>query len=236
MTEVVEIDKKYNLGVVIGIPSRGTIDSRFLTHMLNFQMRLPTGISYKYCCPRGLPVDKARTKIVEYALEKDSKYIMFIDDDTFVPAGAIGKMMSADKDAISGIVWTKRVPSEPVIFEEVEIGPYFGFPIGEVFPIYAAGLACVLVKTDVFRRMKRPWFAVNWSAKDKKTGDLTFHKLGEDYHFWYKLKNMGIQAYADGSVFCDHLNVDIDTFYPGADPNLRKEIAEKLKKRVYQHS
>ncbi len=233
MTEIVEIDKMYNLGVVLGIPSRGTVDSRFLTHMMNFQMKLPTGISYRVCAPRGLPVEKARTKIVEYALEANAKYIFFIDDDTFVAPGALTQLMQADKEAITGIVWTKRVPSEPVIFKEVECGPYFNFPIGEVFPIYSAGLACVLIKTEVFRQMKRPWFATNWIAQGKENKEQTFHKLGEDYFFWYKLRELGIQGYADGSVFCDHLNVETDTFYPGADSTLKQEIASKLKKRNY---
>ncbi len=65
-----ELDDFHKYGLAVGIPTRGTVDIRFMIHMHNIALVLPTGLTWKYIYCRGYPVDVAREAIVEACVEK----------------------------------------------------------------------------------------------------------------------------------------------------------------------
>ncbi len=223
---------RFNYGLVIAIPTRGMIDMRFMLHMHDVSMTLPTGLTWKYITCRGQRIDKARQLLAEQAIKDKSRYILFVDDDTFIPLDAVINMMSAAKDVVTGVVWTKRVPTEPCIYKQAGLGPYFDFPPNKLFKIEAAGCACTLIKTNVFKKIKKPWFSLNWRRKET-SGSITAMKAGEDLYFYQKLQNAGIDVYCHSGVLCDHLDVKTGLFYPGKDAverYLPKDKYNELKK------
>jgi len=234
-TEILPVlnkQSRYNFGLVIAIPTRGMVDIRFMLHMHDVAMCLPTGLTWKYITCRGERVDIARQLLAEQALKDKARYILFVDDDTFIPLDAVATMMSTGKDVVTGIVWTKRTPSEPCIYKEAGLGPYYDFPKDSLFEVEAAGCACVLIKTEVFKKIKKPWFRLDWKRKEP-TGTITAMQGGEDLYFYQKLQNAGIKVYCHSSVLCDHLDIKTGIFYPGSEiveKYLSKEKLDELKK------
>jgi len=55
-------------------------------------------------------------------------------------------------------------------------------------------MGCLLTKTDIFKKIKPPWFETN---NDKNTSDMVFAK---------KLRNIGVQLYADSHVLCEQID------------------------------
>ena len=59
--------------------------------------------------------------------------------------------------------------------------------------VKGGGLACALIRTDVFRRIGKPWFVFS-------------EQRGEDYAFCKKCSDAGIAIYVDTRVGCGHIH------------------------------
>ena len=90
---------------------------------------------WKYIIVEGLSWAEARNEVVRKARKENFEWLLFIDDDVFLPEDAVKKLLSRQKNIISGIYWVKSEVDNPVIFKRFGAGPYFDFPIGEVFEI-----------------------------------------------------------------------------------------------------
>jgi len=231
----------YKYGFAIGIPTRGTIDIRFMIHMHNLSLVLPTGLTWKYVYCRGYPVDVARESIVEACIEHKVKNLFFIDDDCFVPTHAVRTLLEDVErgcDIASGIVWTKREPTEPCIYRRQGEGAYYNFPKNTVFEIEAAGMSCCMIKVDIFKQIEKPWFKFTWGQTNPKTGRYWARK-GEDLYFCHKAREAGFKLHCDSRVLCDHLNVDTGKFYPGqkwVEKLMPPELQQKMGERVTKGS
>lgn len=148
----------------------------------------------------GMPFDHARNRGVELALEHGYKRLWFIDDDVIVPSDAYWKLAADNLDIVSGLYWRRNLPIAPVAMKLTPQGnQWITQWTGEVFECDLVGAGCLLVKTDVFRRMPAPWFEW-WS--DKKDKPL---KLSEDFSWCWKAKNQhGYKLFVDTRVQCQH--------------------------------
>jgi hypothetical protein len=62
---------------------------------------------------------------------------------------------------------------------------------GECYPVDAIGMGCVLFKSEVFKKIKEPWF---------DQGEQT---CGQDMYFYTQLFNAGIEVFVDTTVMCE---------------------------------
>lgn len=71
-------------------------------------------------------------------------------------------------------------------------------------PFYAdvIGMGCVLVKTEIFKKLSRPYFRYSY---DPEKGDSAQLKLSEDMYWCAQLKKAGIPILIDPRVQCGHL-------------------------------
>jgi hypothetical protein len=70
-----------------------------LTDVIN-RLVIPQGITYKYFELWGMPVEKAREFALNQALQKQSKYLLFIDDDMIIENTALLKLWEHKDDSI----------------------------------------------------------------------------------------------------------------------------------------
>jgi hypothetical protein len=221
---------KYNYGLIIAIPCKdGTVPVEWFLHMDYVTHSMPVGLAWKYCFYKHLPVHEARQKCVEYARKERAKYLLFIDDDTFIPVDSIPKLMRHQKDIVSGVVWTKRDPTEPVIFQECGLGPWYDFPQNQLVRIEAAGLACTLINMEIFYKLESPYFRIGWSRIQEgiENQKVSSTGTGEDTWFYQACKNAGIEVYADTTVLCDHLDRQTGRIFPGREVVEKYESPEK---------
>ena len=63
--------------------------------------------------------------------------------------------------------------------------------------IHGGGMGCALIKTDMFRRIKYPWYDwVNYKSRGM---------LSEDLYFCEQCKAKGIPIFTDTRVNCGHM-------------------------------
>lgn len=213
------------LGLAIGVISRGTVPIKWMMHMQMLQRNLPVGLYWKYVIVEGMDYADGRNEVVKKAREENFEWLLFVDDDTFLPHDAIKRLLSHQKDISTGIYWTKSNPTEPVIFERFGAGPMYKFPVDKVFEVAGGGAGCLLVHMEVFDKFDEagiPYFKQGWSE------DGVICTIGEDHWFYKKARELGYKVYADSGVLCDHYCINTKTFFPPKEV-VRDITGEKLK-------
>ncbi len=219
---------KERRGISICIISRGNLPTIWMQHMVEKITKLiPSGVYWNFIFAIGSPDTTGenyaalRNKCVKEAQHRGSRWIFFIDDDVFVPDFAVQKMLRhAQKGLkiISGIYYKKNENVEPVIFQHLGDGPYFNFPINDVFEIEGSGAGCLWIDLDVFKEFDKaglPYFKQDWVMQlDEEGKNLVRVEIGEDHWLYHQAKKLGIQPYCDSSIMCDHYDVRTRTMYP----------------------
>ena len=232
------LENNKEFGLSVGVICPGTVPIKWMMHMQNTGQRMPGGIYWSYVYATGdFKKDPSknyaslRTEVVDKVLELNSKWLFFIDSDVFIPEDCINRLMSHNKDIVTGIYWMKTQPPQPVLYKEIGDGPMWEIePTDELQEVGGSGLGCCLIKMDVFRKMKEKgidFFQQDWMHE--KNGRRIQVSIGEDHWFFEKAKELGYKVWADTNVLCDHYDLNSDTTYPD-EKVVRKLIEKKLKK------
>lgn len=221
---------KKRRGMGICIISRGTVPIKWMMHMQRLMKFSPGGLFWKYIVVERLSWAAARSECVRKCRANNFKWLLFIDDDVFLPDDAITRLLKAKKDIVTGIYWTKAENTAPVIFEEMGGGPMYDFPVDKLIEIGGSGAGCLLINMDIFDKFDEkgiPYFVENWihTAPD---GNKMRCPIGEDHYFFIKAKELGYQAWCDTGLLCDHYDHKRDKIFPG-DKVVREIVSKKLK-------
>jgi len=232
-------------GLTICVISRGTISTRWMSHMTEQVFkRIPSGVYWNsyYAidpAPTGANYANLRNQCVDEVMKRGSKYLMFVDDDVLVPETTLGTMLSHTQKGlkiVSGLYYKKSEVVEPVIFKELGSGPYYNYPINDVFEIEGSGAGCLMIDTEVFDKMreaKLPYFKQDWLMEtidgNGVKGAIQV-EIGEDHWFYYQAKKLGYKIYCDSSLSCDHYDSKTGRMFPDSKEVYRvrgKDVAAK---------
>ena len=164
-------------------------------------MAFPLGCSMARKRVQGKEIGLARNIIVEEALSLNADYVLFISDDVLPPQRVFEDLAKHKKDMVTGVYWTKNQPTKPYIFKDMMKGPFEDWKYGEFFEIDWAGVDCLLVHTDVFRKIEPPWFSTDWTYNENQP---KVHVPTEDLYFYTKTRKAGIKLWCDTAVQCGH--------------------------------
>ena len=221
-------DSKVGLG--IGIITRGWVSMKWMMHMERMRATYPVGMFWKYLVVEGRGWADARTEVVHKAKAMNFEWLLFIDDDVFIPEDAVNRLLSSGKKIVTGMYWTKTDPARPVIFKRMGEGPYDHFPLDEIIEIGGAGLGCCLIHMSVFEKFDEtntPYFLENWIYKDEKGQNMKC-PVGEDHYFYCKAKELGYKVWCDTGCLCDHYDYKTKRSFP-PETVVREIAARKLK-------
>jgi hypothetical protein len=226
------------VGVVLGIRFSRLVTPEWAIGLAtqNFGMGVNVAYGPVHCQnpktgSQGLPRDLAAEYIVQHAIDADVPYIFFVDDDVELPYGACRHLMqtlaSSDDDVMcaGGIYVTKQSSPEPIVFSDISLGVNWRWKKDTVFPCELIGLGCSLWKTEVFRRIEKPWF------RDVDTSTLS---CTDDAFFFAKMKLAGYKALADAYVLPVHWDYETGKGYKLPDdsypmlPSGKEEIFKNI--------
>lgn len=135
----------------------------------------------------GLPIPDCHNYVVEEALKTDCDYFLFVEEDMFLPEGAVkrmygqGDIVALDYPVDSGHGTVQRKCGE-VIF---------------------CGLGCTMIRREVFERMERPWFETDKSLRitsqdpfEYEVWDVPYKYGGQDMLFCHKARELGYKIQA----------------------------------------
>lgn len=152
--------------------------------------------------PHGQSPARGRNIVIEAMLENQCTHILFIDDDTVPPPDVFTKLVAHNVDMVTGIYPMRNFPHQNIIFDRAESdGRCWHHWVedgkGEgLIPLVAAGLGAVLIKTEVFRGMEKPWITL---------GELESDHWCDDISFFMRARKAGFKLFGDLSVRCGHM-------------------------------
>lgn len=144
---------------------------------------------------------QARNIAARQGLDNGCTHILFVDDDMILPPDTLLRLLSHDKDVVTGLYLMRDYPHYPVIFDKVFEGGMNKYVFLEdhvegLLPITNCGLGCVLIKTEVFRKLEEPWVRLGEIQKDGWCDDIGFFN---------RVREAGFELFCDTEVKAGHI-------------------------------
>lgn len=165
------------------IPARDTVHTVFARALANLTSYLTKqNIDFSLHFVLGTVIANSRNALVNEALDVGADYILWMDSDMHIPPTIIKKLLSHNKDITACTYSTRYKPYDTVAFIDFENPPTRLNKTRGLHEVYAVGMGCMLVKTDVYKKLPKPWFNHQYNEDiDNFAGeDIWFCKLARD--------------------------------------------------------
>ena len=161
---------------------------------------------------RGYDCASARNRIAQQTLDEKAEYVLSVDNDIVLPSDALKHMLENPVDVCLGIYASRasggydgNVCAYKQIAGEYDYKTKFTAAETKALRakgenkvvVHGGGMGCALIRADVFRRLKYPWF--KWVNYDN--GSV----LSEDLYFCQQCKEKNVPIHIDTRVECGHL-------------------------------
>jgi hypothetical protein len=203
--------------IAIIIPTRGTIMTRVITAVAR---EMASNLQqFVLLTTEDIPLPDSRNRLVEEALMIEPvTHLLLIDDDVVISPQGLKKMLELDCD-IAVIDYPMHTDPDNKRIKDVGNICYNFWLKGQSTkdkPIYWAGLGCVLVKREVFKKMGYPWFQMMHRnfQRNPKTGEISFigkfdteEHGGEDCYFFMNANKLGFKIKQVEGMTCEHMQL-----------------------------
>lgn len=170
---------------------------------------------------RGYDCATARNRIAQRALDLDTDYVLMVDNDVVLPKDVLLNMLEDQKDVCLGYyahrdsdnLYRGRT-SVCRLYDQNGV-EYFNYPLSSEYTaaemtdllvngerkiqIHGGGMGCALIRTEMFRRLRYPWY--DWVNYDDDNRGM----LSEDLYFCEQCKMEAIPIYTDVRAGCGHM-------------------------------
>ena len=181
----------------------------------------PCGHDVHFDFVRGYDCATARNNIAINAQNGGYDYVLMVDNDVVLPKTALRDLLDDAREVCLGFYAHRDADN---IYRgrtcvcklfDPDGHKYFNYPLesewtaqelkelqekGETkIQIHGGGMGCAMIKTEVFSRIRYPWYDwVNYADDNRGM-------LSEDLYFCEQLRNAGIKIYTDVRVGCGHI-------------------------------
>lgn len=158
-----------------------------------------------------------REYLANQAIEAGARYLFMMDDDTICPNYSLRKLTyEIEQDPkimiAAGIYCTKEPQPRPLVFKRIGDGSFWNWKIDEVFDVEGIGTGCMLIKTEVFQHLPKPWFFEPNETPEGEMRQVNEHAVPvmrrsgtDDLYFCQKVIDAGFRIIAHGGVLCAHV-------------------------------
>jgi len=156
----------------------------------------------------------ARNKIARETIhEAKADGVVWVDDDVLLPADAISRLLTYEKDFVTGIVFQKAGDYNPLIakWTKNEDGHYgyawfSEFPENALIKADGCGFGVCYTSTALLEAVEKrfkdeDWFDQFPPGAFGTSGEIA---MSEDFSFCKRAELAGFQLYADTGLLCGH--------------------------------
>jgi hypothetical protein len=179
--------------VSILVPTKDTVYSHFSYSLSNLvKVSTQMGIDTHLFFDSSTILINQREKLIENAMEIESDWCLWLDSDMMFPPTTLLRLLSHNQDIVACNYMKRSFPSKSVAFTDTKDWDswvpldYFD----ELVTVEAIGMGCVLMKTNIFRNLQKPYFEYTYHSETKDW-------IGEDFTLFKKLNNLGYQVKVD---------------------------------------
>lgn len=157
----------------------------------------------------GYDVARARNQMAQAAVDGGFDYLLMVDSDMLPPPDGFANLMEHDLSVCCG--WAVRGASDDGTTSVIKFGGqgyHSGYKAHELarmaeegsgpIRVKGNGMAFALVSTEVFGRIRKPWFKFVEHADGSA--------LGEDFYFCKMCSEVGLDIWVDPRVGCGHIH------------------------------
>ncbi len=154
----------------------------------------------------------AQTKGVQEAKDRHCSHIMFIEDDaTKIPGDAIERLLLHDKEVVGAYAYSRHFPYQPMAYRkgkgreqerwtsQTPPRPDYIEPDQGLVRADLVSFQCTLIKMDVFKKIKKPWFFYHAD------------RGGTDSWFSDQCMEGGVDIWCDTDLIVQHAGIDGQT-------------------------
>jgi hypothetical protein len=183
--------------ILIAVPSLGEVDMSFsfsFTSMVAYTIKMGKDLNLAPCFLSSSLLPDLRNTFVQAALDNDCDYIFFLDADMKFPPDILLRLLKADKDIITTNYVTKSETLSRFTATGLD-GKNHRSKITDkgVTEVALGATGTMLIKTEVFKKLKQPYFYLYWDNYNKRM-------FGEDYYFCYKAIKKGLKVWVDNDL------------------------------------
>lgn len=237
-----------SVGIAVGLPFCGRPTTPLWGVALSTQV-YPLNTSVMHVVVQNREVGEARNEIVDWAINNNATYVFFVDDDVILPpyaAQRLGRALDFTSKELypdsttavcCGIYTSKEEASTPVVYKRNGHGASWDWHLDDIFPVESAGTGCMMIRTEVFKHLEKPYFKTVEEYID--CGDqVGCKKMTDDIYFCEKVRKAGFSILAHGGVICGHYDIKTDKIYTLPDDSYpvvearKKEEARKLEQET----
>jgi hypothetical protein len=188
------------------VATRGWVKSEI--YACHLDMVWPQNSPRRLMVISGAEVGAAYESAIEYVVNKlnpTPTYVFTVEDDMLPPQDALHRLLTVlqsmppDVAAIGGLYNTKEEQTKPLLFGQdysfMAVPKELGLVETSIMP-----MGCTLYRTDVFKKMPRPWF------------ETTAYQT-QDAYFSLRATKLGWKFYIDTRIQCGHMDVDTGKIY-----------------------
>lgn len=179
--------------VAILVPTRDTLYSQFTYSLSNMikvstQMEIDTHLFFD----SSTILINQRESLIKQAFDVGAEWVLWLDSDMMFPSTTLVRLL-AHKENIVGCNYMKRShPFKSVAYTDTSDWENW-IPItysDELVTAEALGMGCVLMKTEIFKQLNKPYFEYTYQSKTEDWG-------GEDFTLFKKLNKIGYELKVD---------------------------------------
>ena len=136
-----------------------------------------------------------RERLAAMALEFGAEYMLWLDSDIVFPSTTAVRLLGHKEDVVAANYVRRQLPAKGVAYESMENwqNPLSFDVRDELVPVAGVGMGCMLMKTDIFLELSKPWFEFEWTPS---SNDF----LGEDMVLCRKIAATGRQVKIDTAL------------------------------------
>ena len=191
--------------ILCALPSYdGFVRSETAASLVN--LRVPDGYFLRVRTFNGYGIADARNKMAQEAVESGSRYLLMVDSDIVIPNDGLAKLLRINSDAVAtGYYPRSRGYGEETCAYPADGKPEYGdayrisdlLKMDGVVPVKGNGLGFALMRTDIFKRLRKPWFKQRFDSKGIG--------LSEDMWFCKECWEKGVKVMLHTDVRCGHV-------------------------------
>lgn len=168
--------------IVIATPTRDNVNGGFAYDLVNLIKHSPEAI---FTIANGSILSNLRCLLAKTAVEEGASHILFLDSDMRFPEDTLKKLLSHNLDIV-GANCKQRTQDE---FTARKNGKFISSKNKTgIEEVDIVGCGVTLIKTDVFKKLDKPWFSMPWDGKSH---------IGEDVFFCTIAKDAGFKIFID---------------------------------------
>lgn len=150
-------------------------------------------------------IDKMREVLADEVLTSDPDYVLWIDADQLYPMETIVRLARAVDDGklvVGGLTPDKHT-GKPMVYrflnDKGSCAQDRNFEVGRgLVKVDAMGFGGIMMSADVLKKVKPPRFPRTWDEAMQSF-------VGEDFGFFNKCKQAGIDVWADTDLHYSHM-------------------------------